>query len=297
MRCWPAVHAVAEMDVRTPDGRIVRTASFGPVAGFPVLWHHGNPGSRVAPLADDVLDATGIRLIAYDRPGAGGSTPRPGRRVADVRDDVPAIADAWEIQEFGTAGISAGGAFTLATAALFPERVIAAAVLSGAAPIDAQGLDFTAGMNETNTRAAEEDESDREAELLEGEPRRQAILADPRRALLRFAEEFPPADREALELPEIMIPIAEGMAECVRRSAEGWLDDSAAFARPWGFAVDTIAVPVGIWQGRDDTATPITHARWLAARIPQAELHELDGGHYAPYLRLPEILRWLAERA
>jgi pimeloyl-ACP methyl ester carboxylesterase len=290
------MQAVAEQDVRTPDGRIVRTASYGPLDGFPVLWHHGNPGSRVAPLGDDELEAAGVRLIAYDRPGAGGSTPRPGRRVADVRDDVPAIAAAWELEKFGTAGISGGGAFTLATAALFPERVIAAAVLSGAAPIDADGLDFTAGMSETNTQAAEEEEKDRQAELLEGEPMRQAILADPRQALLGFAEEFPPADREALRRPEIMSPIAEGMAECLRVSAEGWLDDSGAFAGPWGFDVATIAVPVGIWQGREDTATPITHARWLAARIPQAELHELEGGHYAPYLRLPEILRWLAER-
>jgi pimeloyl-ACP methyl ester carboxylesterase len=290
------MQAVAEQDVRTPDGRIVRTASYGPLDGFPVLWHHGNPGSRVAPLADGKLEAGGIRLIAYDRPGAGGSTPRPGRRVADVRDDVPAIADAWELERFGTAGISGGGAFTLATAALFPERVVAAAVLSGAAPIDAEGLDFTAGMNETNTRAAEEEEKDRQAELLEGEPMRQAILADPQQVLLRFAEEFPPADREALQQPEVMSSIAEGMAECLRISAEGWLDDSGAFASPWGFDVATIAVPVGIWQGREDTATPLTHARWLATRIPRAELHELEGGHYAPYLQLPEILRWLAVR-
>jgi pimeloyl-ACP methyl ester carboxylesterase len=290
------MHAMAEQDVHTLDGRIVRTASYGPLDGFPVLWHHGNPGSRVAPLAQDELEAGGIRLIAYDRPGAGGSTPRPGRRVADVRDDVPAIAAAWELERFGTAGISGGGAFTLATAALFPDLVVAAAVLSGAAPIDAEGLDFTAGMSETNTRAAEEEETDREAELLEGEPMRQAILADPRQLLLGFAEEFPPADREALRRPEIMNPIAEGMAECLRVSAEGWLDDSGAFASPWGFDVVTIAVPVGIWQGREDTATPITHARWLAARIPQAELHELEGGHYAPYLLLPEILSWLAAR-
>jgi pimeloyl-ACP methyl ester carboxylesterase len=291
------MHVVAEQDVRTPDGRSIRTASYGPADGFAVLWHHGNPGSRIAPIADDELEAAGIRLVAFDRPGAGGSTPRPGRRVADVRDDVPAVAEAWELERFGTAGISGGGAFTLATAALFPERVVAAAVLSGAAPIDAEGLDFTAGMSETNTRAAEDEESDREAELLEGEPMRQAILADPQQALLRFAEEFPPADRAALERPEIMNPIAEGMAECLRVSAEGWLDDSGAFAGPWGFDVATIGVPVGIWQGREDTATPITHARWLAARVPNAELHELEGGHYAPYLRLPEILRWLADRA
>jgi pimeloyl-ACP methyl ester carboxylesterase len=36
------------------------------------------------------------------------------------------------VERFGTMGISGGGAFTLATAALLPDRAVAAAVLSGA---------------------------------------------------------------------------------------------------------------------------------------------------------------------
>ncbi len=284
-----------ELDVTTADGRIVRTAAAGPRDGRAVIWHHGNPGSRIQPLAEDELAAAGVRLITYDRPGGGRSSPRPGRIVADGAEDIAAIADAWAVERFATAGISGGGAFALATAALLGDRVVAAAVLSGAAPIDAQGLDFTEGMTETNRKAAEDQSPvDRAASLAEIEPIRRAIVADPRAALLGFAAEFPPADRDALGSPEILDPIAEGMAECVRLSAEGWLDDSIAFARPWGFDVAAITVPVEIWQGSDDTATPIAHARWLAARIPGAKLHELDGGHYAPLLRLPEILRGLA---
>jgi pimeloyl-ACP methyl ester carboxylesterase len=280
-----------------PDGRVVRATSFGPGSGIPVIWHHGNPGSRVRPVAEAVLEAAGARLITYDRPGGGGSSPRPGRRVADLKDDVRLIADAFGLERFGTMGISGGGAFALGTAALLPDRVFAAAVLSGAAPIDADGLDFREGMSETNVRAADEQEDvDRAAALSEMEPIRRAILADPRKALLRFADEFPQADRDALASPEILVPITEGMAECVRESAEGWLDDSLAFARPWGFDVGGISAPVGIWQGRDDTATPVGHARWLARRIPNAELHELEGGHYAPYLAFEDALGWLLSK-
>ncbi len=287
-----------EIEVTTRDGRVVRAASFGPPDGVPVIWHHGNPGARVRPVAESVLEDVGVRLIAYDRPGGGGSTPRPGRRVADLKDDVAAIAGAFEITRFGTAGISGGGAFALGTAALLPEQVLAAAVLSGAAPIDAAGLDFREGMSETNVRAADDqEEPDRAAALAEMEPIRREILTDPQRALLRFAEEFHESDRDALTSPEIMVPIASGMAECLRVSAEGWLDDSIAFARPWGFDVGAISTPVGIWQGRDDTATPIGHARWLADRIAGAELFELEGGHYAPYLAFPSVLRWLAARS
>jgi pimeloyl-ACP methyl ester carboxylesterase len=289
---------LAEVDVTTPDGRAVRAASFGPRDGVPVIWHHGNPGARVRPIAESVLEAVGVRLIAYDRPGGGKSTPRPGRCVADLKDDIPAIARAFGIERFGTAGISGGGAFALGTAALLPDQVFAAAVLSGAAPIDAEGLDFREGMSETNVRAADDQvETDRVATLAEMEPIRQEILADPQQALLGFAEEFPQTDRDALAFPEIMVPIANGMAECLRSSAEGWLDDSIAFARPWGFEVSAISAPVGIWQGLEDTATPIGHARWLARRIPGAELYELEGGHYAPYLAFSTALRWLAAKA
>jgi pimeloyl-ACP methyl ester carboxylesterase len=289
--------ALTERDVTAPDGRALGTAMLGPSDGVPVIWHHGNPGSRVPPATLTLLEDVGVRMLTYDRPGGGRSTPRPGRIVADGAEDIATIADAWELDRFGTAGISGGGAFTLATAASLPERVTAAAVLSGAAPIDAEGLDFTSGMTETNRRAADEGEPDRSRELSAMEPIRQAILADPEAALRGFAEEFPQADRDALTSPEIRIPIATGMAECVSRSAEGWLDDSVAYARPWGFGVGAISVPVGIWHGRDDTASPVAHARWLAARIPGSELHELDGGHYAPYVRLPEILRWLVSFA
>jgi pimeloyl-ACP methyl ester carboxylesterase len=287
-----------EVEVAVSGGRVVRAASFGPDEGLPVIWHHGNPGSRVCPVDPSVLETAGVRLVTYDRPGGGASTPRPGRRVADLKDDIGPIADAFGFERFGTMGISGGGAFALGTAALVPERVLAAAVLSGAAPIDADGLDFREGMTDTNARAADEQEDrDRAATLAEMEPIRRAILADPRAVLLQFAEEFPQADRDALAASDILGPITEGMAECVRESAEGWLDDSLAFARPWGFDVESISAPVGIWQGRDDTATPVTHARWLASRISNAELHELDGGHYAPYLAFAHALDWLRSRA
>ena len=35
-----------------------------------------------------VKESVGLRLISYDRPGYGGSTPQPGRSVADCAADV-----------------------------------------------------------------------------------------------------------------------------------------------------------------------------------------------------------------
>ncbi len=70
--------------VRTKDGRTLAVEEAGDLAGRPVLVHMGTPNSRHL-YRRSVADAAerGLRLISYDRPGYGGSTPQPGRDVAD----------------------------------------------------------------------------------------------------------------------------------------------------------------------------------------------------------------------
>lgn len=81
-------------NVRADDGRTLRVYADGDPSGYPVIVHHGTPASG-RPFPPHVEDARrrGIRLIAYDRPGCGGSTPHPGRIVAEAAEDVRAIAD------------------------------------------------------------------------------------------------------------------------------------------------------------------------------------------------------------
>ena len=73
-----------ERTVRTPDGRTLAVEDAGDPAGRPVLVHMGSPNSRHM-YGPNVADAAGrgLRLISYDRPGYGGSTPQPGHSVAD----------------------------------------------------------------------------------------------------------------------------------------------------------------------------------------------------------------------
>jgi pimeloyl-ACP methyl ester carboxylesterase len=286
---------LGERQVLTANGRSVRAAAYGDAEGVPVIWHHGNPGSRIAPISDAVLRDVGVLLIAYDRPGVGESDPLPDRRIAGAAVDARSIADEWRIPRFATIGFSGGGSHALATAALLPDRVVTAAVLSGAAPIDAEGLDFRAGMADDSDFYADVDLRNRRQQVLaDMERTRQAILTDPSEALASFVAAWPESDQAALDDLEIAGPIVRGMAECVRVSAEGWLEDGVAFHRPWGFAVESINVPVAIWHGRDDAAAPLLHGRWLAEHIAGSILHELDGGHYAAYRAMPHALAWLA---
>jgi pimeloyl-ACP methyl ester carboxylesterase len=66
--------------VATPDGRVLAVEEAGHPDGLPVLVHNGTPNSRhlYAPVVADAA-ARGLRIIGYDRPGYGGSSPQPGR--------------------------------------------------------------------------------------------------------------------------------------------------------------------------------------------------------------------------
>jgi pimeloyl-ACP methyl ester carboxylesterase len=87
----------------------------------------------------NVADAArrGLRLISYDRPGYGGSTPHPGHSAADCAGDVRAICAALGIGRLAMWGISGGGPYLLACAALLPDLVVAAASLASLAPYGA----------------------------------------------------------------------------------------------------------------------------------------------------------------
>jgi pimeloyl-ACP methyl ester carboxylesterase len=67
--------------IKTPDGRTLAVEEAGDPGGRPVLVHNGTPNSRhlFGPVAADAA-ARGLRLIGYDRPGYGGSTPQPSWR-------------------------------------------------------------------------------------------------------------------------------------------------------------------------------------------------------------------------
>src|SRR4051812_24349835 len=98
-----------EHDVTTPDGRNLRVREFGASYGPVVVVHHGTPGAGL-PLPPEQESATdlGVRLIAYDRPGYGGSDALPDRTVADAASDVATILGTLGVDRFATYGASGG---------------------------------------------------------------------------------------------------------------------------------------------------------------------------------------------
>jgi pimeloyl-ACP methyl ester carboxylesterase len=103
---------------RLPDGRDLAYAEYGPPSGKPVFYFHGAAGSRLEPamLDDEDLEKAGVRLIACDRPGMGGSDFQPGRGFSHWPPDIVALADSLGLGKFGVFGVSGGGGYVSACA-------------------------------------------------------------------------------------------------------------------------------------------------------------------------------------
>jgi pimeloyl-ACP methyl ester carboxylesterase len=83
--------------------------------------------------ADHLLADVGVRWVAFDRPGYGGSTAT-AFSVGSVAKMALQVADQYGLERFRTSGWSGGGPFALATAAIAGKRVQAVGVIAGAAP-------------------------------------------------------------------------------------------------------------------------------------------------------------------
>src|ERR1700753_4124656 len=140
------------LTIALTDGRTVEVLALGPPGGLPLVVHHGTPGGGLVPYepTTEVAISHGLRVIHFARPGYSRSSPRPGRRVANVADDVAEILDALGAETFISHGTSGAAPHALPCSSLLPGRCLGAASISGAAPRDAAGLDWAAGMGPEN---------------------------------------------------------------------------------------------------------------------------------------------------
>lgn len=262
------------------DGRRLELSVSGPAGGVPLVFHHGTPGAATPIRAlERAAHERGLRLVTMSRPGYGGSTRLPGRRVVDVVADVTAVLETLGEARCVVAGWSGGGPHALACAARL-EAAQAALIIAGVAPYDADGLEWMAGMGADNVAEF--------GAASEGEHALRRFLDHAREDLKEVSvggviealgSLLPDVDRAALT-DEFGEDMAASFREGLRPGIEGWLDDDLAFTRGWGFELDEIATPVLIWQGSADLMVPFAHGRWLASRLPGASSHLEQGeGH------------------
>jgi pimeloyl-ACP methyl ester carboxylesterase len=275
--------------IERPGGRQVAFADFGPGDGTAVLWCHAGPGSRHEPAyVAEAAAAAGLRLVGVDRPGYGRSNPQPGRSIADWVPEALAVADRLAIDRFVTVGLSTGGAYALAVAAVAPERVL--------------GVVLCCSLTDMRCEEARATVSRPHAHTVWDAPDRNAAIAaavEPHgrngRQTVETAEGPPlaPSDQAMITSRWGQLWL-EDVPNMFAHGLEGYADDRIADGPGWvSFDVTSIGVPVIVLHGARDVIADVIHAQHTVGLIPGAECRIIDSlGHFSI---IDEIVPTLAE--
>ena len=277
------------------DGRTLAWREYGPSGGRPILRFQGTPGSRNSRHPhEDAYERLDARVIVFDRPGYGASSRLPGRGVAVVADDAAELLDHLGLDAVHVGGGSGGGPHALAFAANHPQRVRAATVVVGMAPIEEEDLEGLIELNRQGWHAAREG-WDAMYELLA--PMRESVLDDPLAGFRAAMEAAPASDQAVMDDPAWQRVLVEDVTEAFRPGAEGWADEAMALNLPWDFDVADVQCSFTWWHGEHDANAPLAAVRRLLDGASGVDLRVwADAGHLEAYRRHDEIVGELLAR-
>jgi pimeloyl-ACP methyl ester carboxylesterase len=277
-------------DVLTlPDGRRLSWHEFGAEDGSPVIYTAGTPVSgRGAVVYDEAARAAGLRWIAPDKPGYGGSDYQPERTLLSWADDLSVLVGHLGLQRFALVGESGGGPYTLAAARELGSRVNVAVLIA------------SSGLQDQDELA----EAKLKNRLVFWLARWSPVLTAAHMTVLRWQmltpawREFslrrdlarkPPAKHSALRIEY------EVVTDALRPGIRGTVQELGQLVSPWGFDLGDVTVPVHLWHGVRDAVVPAGRSRRLAQLLPDATLHLNDtSGHDVGVDRVGEIMSLLA---
>lgn len=284
--------------VQLENGGHIAYDEYGDPDGAPVIFCHGWPSSRsMAQLTDVAARELKARIISPDRPGIHGSAFVAGRTLLDWPPLVRALAQQLGLEKFRLLAISGGAPYALVTAREMPERVPAVALVSGAPPI-AELADHSGLWRLHRWMLALHA---RQPELMRklfwvARPLATTRLSLRARPFLRLALQR--MDADALRDRVAFEACFESSRQAWRASLEGLIADAEIYAKPWGFRLEEVHVPVAVWHGTRDRTFSFQLAEEVARRLPSSELHLVEGaGHYSlPIRYMREILSDLLSR-
>ncbi len=256
------------------DGRTLGFAEYGNPNGKPILYFHGNPGTRTeAKVAELTLANEDARIISVDRPGFGLSDFKKDRTILDWPDDVEELADSLGLKTFPILAVCGGAPYALACAYKIPERCISVGIIAAMGPVNrlTRRLDgVSKRMVFVNKRLplvfrfyfwykmARHARSNDETRIR-------------KRMLIHVTKNFSkPDSRLLIKKPKIIDVLCERMRDVGRISTKGAVFDRKLIFRNWGFKLEELSkkVKIFLWQGYFDKTVPISIGRYMAKKIP-----------------------------
>ncbi len=268
----PLIGAAERQDhrLRLADRRMLGYAEYGDPHGWPLIFLHGFPGSRLASsVLDEAARAEAVRVLAPERPGIGLSTTQPGRTLLDHAQDVRTLAEQLGIGRFAVLGESGGGPYALSCAHELRDRVGCVAVVCGLGRVAGPGATEGIALKERIGYAIAA-----RMPLLAGRalvPIAAWACHRPRQFLRLTCWQLGEVDRQALQGP-LGDLVAADFAEAFRQGGRGVAHDLELLFGPWPFEPSAIRTPVVFFHGERDRTVSLAGARALASHVPDAQL-------------------------
>lgn len=259
------------------DGRHLGFAEYGCINGFPILFFHGLPGSRLE--AEKLHSAAlklQVRLIGLDRPGMGLSSPQKNRTILDWPEDVKEFTTALNLKNFSIVGHSGGAPYVAACAYRIPEKIHKAVIVSGIAP-----LTYPEAISSLSKSQKLMHWMMRYCPVVLKLMMKMSCkaLENPDR-LKTMLKALPEADAKIFENTHCKDSIVLSLKEAFRQNASGVVADFKLLPKSWGFDLEEIRCPFFVWQGGEDQQAPVKHAEIYAQHVPQAHYVFLENeGH------------------
>lgn len=274
--------------VTLSDGRRLAYQSYGDPDGLPIVYNHGGLSAHPdISFADQVARGRHLRLLAVDRPGTGGSSRHPDRRVIDWAEDVGALTTSLGIESFSVLGWSAGGPYALACCRALAPRVRRAAIVGGMCPFGATVTARQLGLRADRILFPLARKSPALAALVV----RSSGLLSAQRTQQLLLHELSSADDRAVVGAMTPTEFFAGSREALRNGPGGVVDDYVTLGGDWGFVPEEVQIPVSLFQGSEDTLLPRAHAESLATSLPLSRLEIVEGaGHFLLHRHLDDVL-------
>lgn len=251
--------------------------ALGPESGRPVFYFHGCPGSalEISWLPYQILNETGLRLIAVNRPGFGRSAFHEQRTLTGFAHQLAELATALGISEYDVLGFSAGGPYALACAHTNPGQVRRVTLLASLAPLEEPGV--LAGLPEANRAFLEQTRDDPAG--LEAQLAPQLTQGSDMLALLESMVSEP--DLAVLANQPFREHYLGALGQNLRQGIRPFIQDMTIVTSQWGFNPANITTPVYLCQGRRDYNVSSGMFNYFSQSLPNVIPDLLkEAGHY-----------------
>ncbi|MCY3852183.1 MAG: alpha/beta fold hydrolase [Gammaproteobacteria bacterium] len=273
--------------MRLPDGRVLAYAEYGDSDGIAVLGLHGTPGTRhIFSLGDTSARKHGLRLIAPDRAGVGGSDDCPDHSLAGHIEDAVALLDHLGVEKFAVLGFSGGGPYAAEVARQESHRIRALTLVSA----HVQGVQPGPGHRILMKLANVSIPVARLVFLAIAIP----AVAAPNFSRFLIGPGLNRSDRQALKDREIRRCLTKGIAG-VLWSGRATALEARNFYRERPSSPIALDVPVRIWHGAEDKVIVPKAAFIYSRTFPGSYLTVIPkAGHLWGLVACDQVLATLA---